>query len=77
MILISGIQLTIIILVSCVVVTVIGLLIYNLTIDDNNDSSSKVNYNPNIQYINDKLLALTVAAGQFDQWYSPPPLPVV
>ncbi len=74
MILISGIQLAIIILVSCVVVTVIGLLIYNLTIDDNNDSS-KVNYNPNIQYINDKLLALTVAAGQFDQWYSPPPLP--
>jgi hypothetical protein len=75
MILISGIQLTIIILVSCVVITVIGLLIYNLAIDDDNNSASKVNYNPNIQYINDKLLALTVAAGQFDQWYSPPPLP--
>jgi hypothetical protein len=78
MILLSGYELTIIVLVSCVIITTLGLLIYYLFIDDNNDNNdSKTNYNPNIQYINEKLLALTIAAGQFDQWYSPPALPVV
>lgn len=72
MILLSGYELTIIVLVSCVVVTTLGLLIYYLIVDEDN---SNTNYNPNIQYINDKLSALTVAAGQLDQWYSPPPLP--
>lgn len=79
MILLSGYELTIIVLVSCVIITTLGLLIYYLFIDDNNNENndSKTNYNPNIQYINEKLLALTIAAGQFDQWYSPPALPVV
>ena len=78
MIVLSGFALSVIIIVSCIIITTIGLLIYNLFIDDNSKDSSKItNYNPNIQYINDKLLSLTIAAGQFDQWYSPPPLPVV
>ena len=72
MILLSGYELTIIVLVSCVVITTLGLLIYYLIVDEDN---SNTNYNPNIQYINDKLSALTVATGQLDQWYSPPPLP--
>ena len=72
MILLSGYELTIIVLVSCVVITTLGLLIYYLIVDEDN---SNTNYNPNIQYINDKLSALTVATGQLDQWYSPPTLP--
>jgi flagellar basal body-associated protein FliL len=43
MILLSGYELTIIVLVSCIVVTTLGLVIYYLFVDDNNNNSNNNN----------------------------------